>query len=201
MVPLTVERGQNAVNEYIHQRFWKDLNVQENNDVVLKRELDGLLHYLNRIRSKIAAIRCPADEEHGFDSMGDQLDSIVNATADATNTIIESVEKNNIIADKLRETIKDPVVLSALDEMGKNSSNVFEACSFQDITGQHISKVVKSITYVEERVNSLIDFWGRDELDSIYVAAEEKTEDEKLLNGPQLEGQGLSQDDINSLFD
>ena len=175
--------------------------MQENNDVVLKRELDGLLHYLNRIRSKIAAIGCPADEEHGFDSMGDQLDSIVNATADATNTIIESVEKNNIIADKLRETIKDPVVLSALDEMGKNSSNVFEACSFQDITGQHISKVVKSITYVEERVNSLIDFWGRDELDSIYVAAEEKTEDEKLLNGPQLEGQGLSQDDINSLFD
>ena len=175
--------------------------MQENNDVVLKRELDGLLHYLNRIRSKIAAIGCPADEEHSFDSMGDQLDAIVNATADATNTIIESVEKNNIIADKLRETIKDPVVLSALDEMGKNSSNVFEACSFQDITGQHISKVVKSITYVEERVNSLIDFWGRDELDSIYVAAEEKTEDEKLLNGPQLEGQGLSQNDINSLFD
>lgn len=175
--------------------------MQENNDVVLKRELDGLLRYLNRVRSEIAAIGRPADEEHGFDSMGDQLDAIVNATADATNTIMEAVEKNDIIADKLRETIKDPKVLSALDEMSKNSGDVFEACSFQDITGQRISKVVKSITYVEERVNSLIDFWGRDELDSIDVAAEVKTEDEKLLNGPQLEGQGLSQDDIDSLFD
>jgi chemotaxis protein CheZ len=175
--------------------------VQDNNDVVLKRELDGLLHYLNLVRSEIAAIGHPADEEHGFNRIGDRLNAIVNATADATNTIMESVEKNDIIADKLRETIKDPVVLNALDEIGKNSSDVYEACSFQDITSQHISQVLKSITYVEERVNSLIDFWGHDKLISTKVAAEERTEDKKLLNGPQLEGQGLSQDDIDLQFD
>ena len=87
------------------------------------------------------------------------------------------------------------------DEIGKNSSGVYEACSFQDITSQHISQVLKSITYVEERVNSLIDFWGHDKLISTKVAAEERTEDKKLLNGPQLEGQGLSQDDIDLQFD
>ena len=108
--------------------------MQDNNEVVLKREIDGLLHYLNLVRSEIAAIRHPANEKHGFDRMGDQLDAIVNATADARNTIIESVEKNDIITDKLRETIKDPVVLNALDEIGKNSSDVYEACSFQYIT-------------------------------------------------------------------
>ena len=175
--------------------------MQDNNDVVLKRELDGLLRYLNLLRSEISAIGHPADEEHGLSRIGDQLNAIVNATADATNTIIESVEKNDIIADKLRETIKDPVVLDALDEIGKNSSGVYEACSFQDITSQHISQVLKSITYVEERVNSLIDFWGDDKLESTKVAAEERTEDKKLLNGPQLEGQGLSQDDIDLQFD
>ena len=169
--------------------------MQDNNDVVLKRELDGLLRYLNLIRSEISAIGHPADEEHGLSRIGDQLNAIVNATADATNTIIESVEKNDIIALKLRETIKDPVVLDALDEIGKNSSGVYEACSF------HISQVLKSITYVEERVNSLIDFWGHDKLISTKVAAEERTEDKKLLNGPQLEGQGLSQDDIDLQFD
>ncbi len=145
--------------------------MQDNNDVVLKREIDGLLRYLNLVRSEISAIRHPADEKHGFNRMGDQLDAIVNATADATNTIMESVEKNDIIADKLRETIKDPVELNALDEIGKNSSDVYEACSFQDITTQHISQVLKSITYIEERVNSLIDFWGHVKVDTTKIAA------------------------------
>tara|TARA_B110000046_G_scaffold43267_1_gene48170 strand:- start:70 stop:213 length:144 start_codon:yes stop_codon:yes gene_type:complete len=47
----------------------------------------------------------------------------------------------------------------------------------------------------------LIDFWGHVKVDTTKIAAEEKTEDKKLLNGPQLEGQGLSQDDIDSQFD
>jgi chemotaxis protein CheZ len=47
----------------------------------------------------------------------------------------------------------------------------------------------------------LIDFWGHDKLELTKVAAEERTEDKKLLNGPQLEGQGLSQDDIDLQFD
>jgi chemotaxis protein CheZ len=41
---------------------------------------------------------------------------------------------------------------------------LFEACSFQDITGQRITKVVRSLTYVETRVNKLIEAWGRSEL-------------------------------------
>jgi len=61
--------------------------------------------------------------------------------------------------------------------------------------------VVKSITYVEERVNALVEVWGREEIDKIEVALEEKTDDEKLLDGPQLEGKGLSQDEIDALFD
>ena len=92
-------------------------------------------------------------------------------------------------------------MLNALDEIGKKSSDVYEACFFQDITTQHFSQVLKSITYIEERVNSLIDFWGHVKVDTTKIAAEEKTEDKKLLNGPQLEGQGLSQDDIDSQFD
>jgi len=175
--------------------------VQESDNIILKRELDGLLRYLHKVRSEIATIGNPADEDHGFESMGDQLDAIVNATANATNTIMGAMEKNDDVTDALRAKIDDPEMLLLLDQLNKNSGDVFEACSFQDITGQRISKVVKSITYVEERVNSLMNFWGPDELDKIEVKAAEKTEDEALLNGPQLDGQGLSQDDIDALFD
>ena len=37
---------------------------------------------------------------------------------------------------------------------------IFEACSFQDITGQRITKVVSTLTYIEERLHGLQDAWG-----------------------------------------
>ena len=79
---------------------------------------------------------------------------------------------------------------------------MFEGCSFQDITGQRITKDIKSVTYVEDRVNSLIEVWGKDEIDRIQVNPDvEKTDDDKLLHGPALEGEGITQDEIDKFFD
>jgi len=171
-------------------------------DVRLRRQVDGLLRYVEKVRDEIAAIGRPADEEYKFESMGEQLDAIVKATEEATNTIMATVEKNDTIVREIRDSIDDPEVIAKLDEITNNSGDVFEACSFQDITGQRINKVVKSITYVEDRVNALIDIWGRYTIEGVVVEpVVEKTEDEALLHGPQLEGEGLSQDDIDALFD
>ena len=71
----------------------------------------------------------------------------------------------------------------------------------QDITGQRVSKIVKSISYVEERVTALREIWGDDELAKVELAVVELTEDEKLLNGPQLKTAAISQDEIDALFD
>ena len=167
----------------------------------LKGQLTGLLRYIQRVRQEIAAISNPSDEEHQFNSMGDQLDAIVAATEKATNTIMAAMERNDELVDKLRKKITDAADKKILDQIAKNGADVFEACSFQDITGQRVNKVVKSVTYVEERVTSLVELWGKEELDKIEVAIEEKTEDEKLLAGPQMEGKGLSQSEVDALFD
>ena len=175
---------------------------QEEKADFLKKELYGLFKYLKRVRQEIAAINKPADEDMHFDSMSDQLDAIVQATEEATNTIMECMEKNDDIVTKLRQGITDADQLALLDQISTNGADVFEACSFQDITGQRVTKVVKSVTYVEDRVNALISVWGKDEIDKIEVTAEkEKTEDEKLLKGPALEGEGMAQDEIDKLFD
>ena len=143
------------------------------------------------MREEIAAINRPADKSLHFDSMADQLDAIVQATEEATNTIMGCMEKNDDVVTKLRETITDSDQLALLDQINANGADVFEACSFQDITGQRISKVVKSVTYVEDRVNALIE----------VKPDKEKTEDEKLLHGLALEGEGISQDEIDKPFD
>lgn len=167
----------------------------------LKAQLTGLLRYIQRVRHEIAAISNPSDDDMHFNSMGDQLDAIVAATEKATNTIMAAMERNDELVEKLRPKLKDKKDLATLDKIAENGSQVFQACSFQDITGQRVNKVVKSVTYVEERVNSLVELWGKDELDKIEVEMLEKSEDEKLLAGPQLEGKGLSQDEIDALFD
>ncbi len=175
---------------------------QQAEDDVLKKELYGLFKYLQRVREEIAAINRPADKALHFDSMSDQLDAIVKATEEATDTIMGCMEKNDEIVGKLREVLTDENQLALLDQISTNGNDVFEACSFQDITGQRITKVVKSVTYVEDRVNALISVWGKEEIDRIEVKPEEeKTEDEELLQGPALEGQGITQDEIDKLFD
>ncbi len=167
----------------------------------LKKELAGLFLYLERVREEIAAISRPADEDLQFESMGEQLDAIVQATEKATNTIMESTENTMGAVDKLREGLSDPAQAALLDQIANDGNEILEACSFQDITGQRVSKVVKSVTYVEERVNALIEVWGKDQVESVEVEGDEKTDDEKLLAGPQLEGQGLDQAAIDALFD
>jgi chemotaxis protein CheZ len=167
----------------------------------LKQEFDALWRYIQRVRQEIAAIDRPADEEFHFDSTGDQLDAIVTATEEATNAIMEAMESNEDAIGKLREKITDPDQVALLDKIAANGNEVFNACSFQDITGQRVNKVVKSITYVEERVNALVNLWGKDQLADVDVQADqEKTPEEKMLSGPQSEGKGLSQDDIDNLF-
>ncbi len=90
----------------------------------------------------------------------------------------------------LRETITNPAQIATLNRLYANGNAVFEACAFQDITGQRVSKIVKSVIYVEERVNALVDIWSKDKLATIELAAEpQKSADEDLLYGLQLDGE------------
>ena len=78
---------------------------------------------------------------------------------------------------------------------------MFEACNFQDITGQRISKVVKTLQFIEERVNKMIEIWGEEGFTDVKQDQEERDAEAALLNGPQLANQGVSQADIDKLFD
>jgi chemotaxis protein CheZ len=177
---------------------------ETNKEDVLKAEISGLLRYMQRVRTEIAAMNRGRDEDHNFETMGKQLDAIVEATEKATDTIMNAMEQNEESVAKIKEGLDDPEKIALLDKIIDNGNVVFEACSFQDITGQRVTKIVKSITFVEERVNALLDIWGRDALDDVEVETDEevKREQELLLRGPQLDGQEtISQDEIDKLFD
>ena len=77
---------------------------------------------------------------------------------------------------------------------------IIEACSFQDITGQRVSKVVATLTHMEERVAKFSEVMGVMDAESDQTD-KEKWQAENLLNGPQLNGPATGQDAIDALFD
>lgn len=183
------------------------MSITSHDDVnVLKRELVGLFQHIQKIRKEIAAIRKPGsteDEDH-FSRMSDELDAIVAATEGATNAIMENVEGLEDILAEVRAKTDDPDILALLDKVPEKTGNVFEACAFQDITGQRITKVVTSLQFIENRVNSLILIWGPDSIAQEDPPREDeeaqKDEYKKYLHGPQLAGHGVSQDDVDAML-
>ena len=76
------------------------------------------------------------------------------------------------------------------DRLDRHAIDIYTACSFQDITGQHVAKVVRTLRLIEQRINAVIEIWGAG-AHKMGVPAEAG-----LLNGPQAEG-ALRQDDVD----
>jgi chemotaxis protein CheZ len=170
----------------------------------LGENLDKLFAYVGRVRVEIAALNL-AEKDTGpdrFQAMSKQLDGILEATADASDKIMGAVEKNNEAIEKLQALVSDDEQAAVIEEIIAGHNEIFEACAFQDLTGQRVTQLSKSVEYVEERVASLHELWGKEELDKIELEPEvDLTEDEKLLNGPQAKAEALNQADIDSMFD
>jgi chemotaxis protein CheZ len=115
------------------------------------------------------------------------LEAIVASTEEATGTIMDAAAENYV------EAINEACM------------RIFEACSFQDITGQRITKVVNTLTYIEERLHGLQDAWGPDIEDADGAAPEPGKDDDArpdkdLLSGPALDGEGILQDQVDDLL-
>ncbi len=174
---------------------------------LLKRELVGLFGHINKMRRELAALQVPTASGEVFASMADTLADIVENTEVASNTILNSMEGIEEDLGELRAK-GDPAVDAVCDRITERSNAVFEACSFQDLTGQRITRVVTSLQFIEEKVNSMVRMWGRDELAKVVEevtretqgAAEKVDEDKALLHGPQSAKEAISQADVDKMF-
>jgi len=167
----------------------------------LKRELVGLFGHLNKLRRELASLH--SGHEQDFASMAETLDDIVVNTETASNTILESMEAIDAVVEDLRGK-NDPVVEEACDKINDRVNQVFEACSFQDLTGQRIQRLVRGLTFIEDRVNSMIKVWGRDEIAKVIEEVKQevapKDADQALLHGPQSTATAINQAEVDKLF-
>ena len=157
-------------------------------------ELRAIGKEIARMKVEISQLRANDMTGNKIPDAGRELDAIVEATEDATNTIMEAAE------EIMGADSSDP---AAYQELVSNKMiSIFEACTFQDITGQRISKVVTTLNYIDERVSSFIEHLRiPGDLDAEFEETEEeRRQRELILHGPQHSGEGVSQDDIDSML-
>ena len=173
-----------------------DLTAKES---VLLAELEGLGRTIARAKAEIAALKVEDIRDAHIPSATDELDAIVEHTAHATNEILDCCET--------LEQLQTDLSGEAADKLQGAVTRIYEACSFQDITGQRIGKVVTALKAIEGRIASVVSaasgMPGPNAAPAPAAAPAQdnkRTEGEKLANGPQLPGAGVSQSEIDRLL-
>ena len=151
-----------------------------------------------RTRREIAQIRPPQHFDKQLLSATEELDHIVEATEKATSDILQAAEEIQEVAWTLRERGTE---IELCDRIDQRATDIYTACSFQDITGQRTGKVVRALRFIEQRINAMIEIWGVDDVAFRLAALEQSPQDDQvLLNGPQRMGGGLKQDDVDRML-
>lgn len=171
----------------------------------IRNEVQGIASRIELTKKEIGALRHPLAQEDKLISATFELSSVVSQTEDATTKIFDGVEKIEEIARELRTTGLDEYAASRVAEMSDVCTAIIEACSFQDLTGQRINKVVRTLAFIEERINSMLEIWGHEEVGRVAPVVEGATDLKDtggvVLHGPQDADRTNSQADIDKLFE
>lgn len=165
---------------------------------LLQSHLSAISTAIERTRQEIAELR----HEHETGRTCDELHAVIQGTEQATNTILSTAEAVDALTRGMAKRARDQAAQSDVMAIQDHMQTIFVACNFQDLTGQRISKVVKTVEFVEERIAEMLRLWsGPATAPASKPASRERVGEAALLNGPALPGTAsVSQDAIDAMF-
>jgi chemotaxis protein CheZ len=170
----------------------------------LKVELDLIHEAINRTKREIAVLHGKSFSGDEMTKVTGELGAVVGGTEEATQQILEAAEAIDEAASALAKTQSSEMQSQLSQDIQERVISIFEACNFQDLTGQRINKVMTTMKFIEHHINVMMEIWGG--VDHIKAHAppivDERVGDARLLNGPKGLGEEghASQNDIDALF-
>lgn len=170
----------------------------DNLDNAVGDDFHQIMDRISQTREDMKHLNANGNEICPITDAENELKLVVKATEDATHRIMEAAE-TIMTADA-----NDPASYHRTVE--QNIMEIFEACSFQDITGQRINRVVETLDFVDYRIHKIAGFLGiehqgeRREFDEQAFYEKLKRKDALILHGPQESTEAVSQSDIDDLF-
>lgn len=154
-------------------------------------EFRYIADFIQQTRNEIADLQPNEIRNNRIPGASVELDAVVKDTETATSIIMTEAEGLMAVEPEDVDAYKDRVDGAMM--------RIIEACAFQDLTGQRVTKVVATLRHIEGRVSQFAETLG------VKDAKTEETEDERrrrelMLNGPAIGGPASSQDDIDALF-
>ena len=166
----------------------------------LQHEADAIHSAIARTKQEIAMLHAGAFG-HGRPRAARELHAIVDGTERAAHAIMDAAET----------IAKAAKALTASGDRGQNDElsqqirdhvlRIFEACNFQDLSGQRITKVLAMLQFIDESIARMMEIWGGAEAFKAYTGPSK--DDPALLNGPKLTGESghVSQADIDAILE
>jgi chemotaxis protein CheZ len=171
----------------------------------LKVELDLIHDAINRTKGEIATLHAKSFNGEEMAKVNGELGAVVGGTEQATQQILEAAEAIDNAASALAKVTSPDQQKILSEDIQERVVSIFEACNFQDLTGQRINKVMTTMKFIEHHIVVMMDIWGG--VDAIKAHAppivDTREGDAKLLNGPKLDSEDVghaSQDDIDAMF-
>jgi len=170
-------------------------------DLTFYTQMNELANYIKKAKAEIALIKPDDISKNYVPKATDELDAVVMATEEATNSIMDVCDAVALIAEECPEELKNRLI--------ECNTKIFEACNFQDITGQRITKVVQALKHIDEKISAMLKVMvdeiqkaggAEPDLPAAPEPEAHPAKPETLLNGPQLPKDSMSQDDIDKIL-
>ncbi len=167
-----------------------------------KHELGVIYAAVERTRNEIGALGVEAQSSEQTARASRELAAIVGGTERATQSILQAAEEIDQAAHALSASLKSGHEQGLAHDIQDRVVQIFEACNFQDLTGQRVAHVVGTLKFVEDHVARLLAIWHGIEQFTPVVFGAEVEGDERFLNGPKLADDAghSTQDEIDGMF-
>jgi chemotaxis protein CheZ len=167
----------------------------------LQHEAEAIHSAIARTKQEIAMLHAGASGRGG-PRAARELDAVVDGTERAAHQIMDAAET---IAKAAKSLTKSMTTSQTKDdaltrEIRDNVQRIFEACNFQDLSGQRIAKVMAMLQFIDESIVRMMEIWGGAEAFKPYAGT--TGNEPSLLHGPQLAGDSghVTQDDIDAIL-
>ncbi len=156
-------------------------------DELVQKEIRDILRLLRETKEEISRASNAAISKDKIFDANISLDEVIKETEEATNSIMDNVDSIFEVSANMPAAIADRLNAAGI--------KIMEACNFQDLTGQRIRKVIKTLSYIDDKITMLARTFGIKEFEH-----EEVSYEQSLMNGPQHQNSIPTQDDIDKLF-
>ena len=164
----------------------------------LQREAEAIHGAIARTKQEIAMLHAGASGRGG-PRAARELDAVVDGTERAAHQIMDAAETIAKAAKSLTTSQNRDDAFTR--EIRDNVQRIFEACNFQDLSGQRIAKVMAMLQFIDESIGRMMEIWGGAEAFKPYAGA--AGSEPGMLYGPKLSGDSghVTQADIDAILE